>query len=628
MNKLDGFLPCPECGWSGKSEAEPHQLPPGTILQDQYLLGEVLGQGGFGITYIGRDLSQNRTIAVKEYYPGNCAIRDASVTSMITVSGSRQEKILSDGKDKMLQEAKVLQQLNNVSGIVDVYDYFEENNTVYIVMEYLEGSDLRTILNAHTISAEELFQKIVPLMQSLSEVHSRHLIHRDISPDNIMMLKDGSLKLMDFGAARESNDQDDHSISVILKSGYAPVEQYSEKGTQGPWTDIYALCATMYKCITGKTPEESLQRLLQDNVLWPSELGCKITPQQEAILKRGMAVKKEDRYPDLSSLLTDLQLADPDETLSKEDDVTIPMPHDPYRFPPGHDPKNNKRNQLLSFSPDSDSTWHPCCTGRWRSAGLPHVPSYTEHLMQTGEMIHVALAPEAGYEDAFDNNITILKNRLDIFAGKRKYRLKMHGKNSLDLYLPIKAFGESDPDDVLSCFLASEGRMYLADRTYEETQLDPLEIKPSYIDHIDTAYGSVSGFSVSEEIWEDPECEYLTIHLNKEGRKKLGKYQPENAIISMDVLDRSTLSGSRYQVFYSYFEQDVFPDPMYIMNTDKKRAFPAYLPLMEFLLTHEPMEGHLEYVVENTVRWKAAPMNMLVPTKERNLSCRKVASPP
>lgn len=603
MKKLDGSLPCPECGWNGMSDSEPHQLPAGTILKERYLLGEVLGQGGFGITYIGRDLSQDRRIAVKEYYPGNCAIRDVSSTSMITVSGSRQEKVLEKGKEKMLQEAEVLRQLKNVSGIVDVFDFFETNNTVYIVMEYLDGSDLRTILDSHTIPSEEIFRKILPLMQSLAEVHSRNLIHRDISPDNIMMLKDGTLKLMDFGAARESNDQDDHSISVILKSGYAPVEQYSGKGSQGPWTDIYALCATMYKCITGKTPEESLQRLLQDNVQWPSELGCVITPQQEDILKKGMAVKKDDRYSDLSSLLSDLQLADSDETISKEDDVTVSLP--PRRPPPGQDPEKDKRKPNISFRRFLTIIGILAVLAGGGVLGYRMSPAYTEHLMQTGEVYHIALAPEKGNEDAFDENTAILKERLDISAGKRKYRIRKTGTWALDLYLPVQAFGDADPDEVLRHFLTCDGRMYLADRTYDESQQDPVVIEPSYVDHIDSDYGAVSGFTVPKEIWEDPEYEYLTIHLNKEGRKKLGKFRSENAIISSDVLDRTTLSGSRYQVFYSCFGQDPFPDPIHIMNIVKNRSFPAYPALMEYMFTHEPMKGHLEYALEDPIRWEA-----------------------
>lgn len=603
MNKLEAPLPCPLCGWVGSTKPEIHQLPAGTVLKEHYLLGEVLGQGGFGITYIGRDLARDHRIAVKEFFPSNCAIRDATSSSEITVSGSRQEKVLAEGKEKMLQEAEVLRQLKNVSGIVDVYDFFEDNNTVYIVMEYLDGSDLRTILDNHTIPAEELFYKIVPLMQSLSEVHSRNLIHRDISPDNIMMLKDGSLKLMDFGAARESNEQDDHSISVILKSGYAPVEQYSGKGTQGPWTDIYALCATMYKCITGVTPEESLQRLLRDSIQWPSELGIEISPHQEEVLKKGMAVKKEDRYPDLSSLLTDLQLADPDETISKDEDVTVSVGRI-SNSSNRKEPKEKKKKRKISVRRVLTVLGILVILSGVGALGYRMSPAYVERLVQKGEMIHIALAPESGYEDAFEDNTAILKERLNIFAGRRNYRLRKSGSHSADLYLPAKAFGEADPDKVLRFCLTCEGRMYLVDRTYTEDQQDPVVINPDYIEQIDSAYGAIPNLNISKDTWEDPEYDYLTLHLNKEGRKILSGIRPENAIIASDVFDRNILSDYRYHLYPSYFGQDPFPDPIYIMNFVKDLSCPEYMPLIEYLFTHEPMKGHLEYDIEELIRWE------------------------
>ena len=169
-------------------------------------------------------------------------------------------------------------------------------------MEYLEGEDLAHRLKKNLFTANEIFQLMAPIFDTLEKVHRQGIVHRDISPDNIMMLPDGSLKLMDFGAARLMNYEDQRSISVVLKAGYAPEEQYRTKGEQGPWTDVYALCATIYKCITGITPDDALERSFEDSLKWPSELGYPITMRQEAMLKKGMAIRKKDRFQSIGEL--------------------------------------------------------------------------------------------------------------------------------------------------------------------------------------------------------------------------------------------------------------------------------------------------------------------------------------
>lgn len=196
---------------------------------------------------------------------------------------------------------------NGDQGIVNVTDFFEANNTAYIVMEYLDGITLKEYLKGNRqIPVDELMGLLAPLLESLDDVHQSGLIHRDISPDNIMVLKDGSVKLMDFGAARDYTEFGEKSLSIVLKPGYAPAEQYQSRGVQGPWTDIYALCATIYKCITGKTPEDSIQRVMEDELKKPSELGVDISPQIEKTLLKGMSIAPKDRYQNLKDLCEDL----------------------------------------------------------------------------------------------------------------------------------------------------------------------------------------------------------------------------------------------------------------------------------------------------------------------------------
>lgn len=292
---------CPHCGQAPFEVNPVHQLKTGTFLKDRYLIGKSLGQGGFGITYIGLDTMLDVRVAVKEYYPNGISNRNHEASDHVTMTSTGAD-VYERGKLRFLQEAKTLARFYEEPGIVSVHDFFEDNNTAYIVMEYLDGITLKRFVEARgKIPANTLFRAMRPIMRSLEKVHAQDVIHRDISPDNIMLLRDGTLKLLDFGSAREVGG--DKSLSVMLKPGYAPEEQYRSKGKQGPWTDIYALCATMYYCLTEVKPEESVERMVEDTLKRPSELGADITQAQESVILRGMAVHAKDRYQSMAELL-------------------------------------------------------------------------------------------------------------------------------------------------------------------------------------------------------------------------------------------------------------------------------------------------------------------------------------
>lgn len=292
---------CPHCGQAPFEVNPVHQLKTGTFLKDRYLIGKSLGQGGFGITYIGLDTTLDVRVAVKEYYPNGISNRNHEASDHVTMTSTGAD-VYERGKLRFLQEAKTLARFYEEPGIVSVHDFFEDNNTAYIVMEYLDGITLKRFVEARgKIPANKLFRAMRPIMRSLEKVHAQDVIHRDISPDNIMLLRDGTLKLLDFGSAREVGG--DKSLSVMLKPGFAPEEQYRSKGKQGPWTDIYALCATMYYCLTGVKPEESVERMVEDTLRRPSELGADITQAQESVILRGMAVHARERYQSMAELL-------------------------------------------------------------------------------------------------------------------------------------------------------------------------------------------------------------------------------------------------------------------------------------------------------------------------------------
>jgi len=299
---------CPHCGYDNSKEAVPeYQLPLHTILGGKYMLGKVLGEGGFGITYIAYDLNMNIVMAVKEYYPNGLVTRSTTESMTIRTYGGEPGEYFKKGRERFVDEAKRLARFRDLPGIVAVTDFLIENGTAYIVMEFVEGQTLKSYLEqmGGRLPPEQVFDMMAPVFGSLAQIHENGIIHRDISPDNIMISPDGSVKLLDFGAAREFHDLN-KSLSVMLKHGYAPMEQYTSKGQQGPFTDVYALSATIYMAITGMTPENAMDRLLEESLEPPSKLGIALPDYQEAALIKGLAVRQADRFQSVSELYTAL----------------------------------------------------------------------------------------------------------------------------------------------------------------------------------------------------------------------------------------------------------------------------------------------------------------------------------
>lgn len=302
---------CTYCGYHHNDAIQKesmHHLRPYSILAGKYLVGKVLGEGGFGITYIGMDLNLEMKVAIKEFYPNGFVTREGAVTSKVSEYAGTSQQTVQKWKDNFIREARTLAKCSNLSGIVGVKDFFQENNTAYIIMEYLEGETLKEHLkkNGGKMPVEEVMSIMRPIITALSKMHELGLIHRDISPDNIMMQPDGSVKLLDLGAARDYAAEGEKSLSVMLKPGYAPEEQYRTKGKQGPWSDVYALCATIYKCITGVTPPESMERMREDCLQKPSMLGVRMDAMQEKTLLKGMEVYAEKRIQNMDELYRSL----------------------------------------------------------------------------------------------------------------------------------------------------------------------------------------------------------------------------------------------------------------------------------------------------------------------------------
>ena len=310
--KGEGETVCLNCGFNPREyKTRSYTLPPFTILHGNYLIGRVLGAGGFGITYLGMDMQLERMVAIKEFYIRNQMNRDATTTSVVTVNTETEdeERAFHTNYNKFIEEARTLAKLDKLKGIVKVYSCFEENNTAYIIMEYLEGSTLKSFVEHNgTLSWNDTVRILSPVMRSLQELHDQGILHRDISPDNLMFNEEGDVRLLDFGGAKQeySNENRRQSSVFYMKSGYSPIEQISAEGVQGPWTDVYAMAATFYFCLCGHAPVDVTNRISNGDTKTLRGEGARVTERQEAIIMHGLAVRVHDRYPSMQAMLKDL----------------------------------------------------------------------------------------------------------------------------------------------------------------------------------------------------------------------------------------------------------------------------------------------------------------------------------
>lgn len=291
--------PCPVCGYdgSGAERKHPQALRPGAILNGRYIVGRVLGQGGFGITYLALDNQTKSRVAIKEYYPAELAGRTMDGCSVAIHSEERAETF-AYGKAQFLEEARTLARFLDNPYVVRIHNYFEENGTGYFTMEYVEGPGLDKYMAPFggRLGVQEAKHLLLPLMEAMDEVHDKGIVHRDVAPDNIIVTRDGRVKLIDFGAARYSTGEKSKSLDVILKHGFAPYEQYMRRGRQGPWTDVYAMAATFYYAITGKVPPDATERKDEDTLIPPSTLGVPIDERSEEALLKALEVSAVDRF--------------------------------------------------------------------------------------------------------------------------------------------------------------------------------------------------------------------------------------------------------------------------------------------------------------------------------------------
>lgn len=291
---------CVNCGYSPEMDTRsPHHLPLGTLVSERYQVGRVIGEGGFGITYIAFDIHTDTKLTIKEYFPAGFVSRNSAIANSVIVDAGEKADFFAKGLNCYVEEARRLASLSTLQGVVGVKDCVLENGTAYIVMEYIDGITLKSEIQNRGgyISEHDLLEMAKPLVRSLIEVHKAGIVHRDISPDNIMITSAGEMKLLDFGAARCFAENT--NIAAALKRGFAPIEQYHGDSNQGPWTDVYGLCATLYTALNGTVPPDSSERVYTDTLVG---LTAPISHQTSDVILKGLAVQWEYRWQNMQEL--------------------------------------------------------------------------------------------------------------------------------------------------------------------------------------------------------------------------------------------------------------------------------------------------------------------------------------
>ncbi len=301
----DPTTDCPRCGYPKDRLTPKDALPVFSILAGKYLIGSPLGKGGFGITYMAMRLTDETIVAIKEFFPNELAIRDVDGETVLPADAAKAVYYRT-GMKSFTEEGRILHTLSDVEHIVHVLDMIPANQTSYLVMEYVPGISLKKYMKAQNgpFTEQRALDMIRPILLALSAMHSRHILHRDISPENLMVQPDQTLTLIDFGAARTFSQDDDDNLTVILKRGYAPEEQYHSDSRQGPWSDLYAICAVLYQMLTGIRPQEAAARAKADQLTPLSQIpGLSLQKTTYTAIEKGLQVDPLERYPDIAAFM-------------------------------------------------------------------------------------------------------------------------------------------------------------------------------------------------------------------------------------------------------------------------------------------------------------------------------------
>jgi len=559
-------------------------LKAGTLLHDTYVTGALLGEGGFGLTYEAQDRNLKRRVAIKECFCGGYMERAGDG---LTVVPAREEYRDWCGRQKesFLKEAVTLASLGHLPGVVQVLGYFEANQTAYMVMERLEGEDLRRYTRVHgTWDPEEIVRRMLPLMQTLGKIHECGVIHRDISPDNIMVTRDGSLVLTDFGAARamQRDGEMPYPMSRVLKPGFAPPEQSIAGQKQGAYTDVYALSVTLYYCMTGEIPETGLERYYDDTLRTPSGLGCPISAGLESALLRGMDPVPGKRYQTMGEMIRALTAA-------------LPQPQEEHR---------GRAGRILA----AVSLAAACLAGGF---GIRYLYENRARMyLSRIETETVRLAPLDDVNAAdYARTVQVLRERSEVFAGSDRYLLTDED-GTVTLTMPLETYNSCGVDYTLRCYLSRPLNMELmsCEDYMGGTGAEWLSVDRSYIDEAVILRGTVAGCDAQELGLEDAEngYSYIEIRLNEEGAAALHACTSLEEGTALILMYDRTADVS--PVYYNYCYTSGDAAVLRLVSTDQEEN---YLRTLQWNLAHGTFEEPLTFTAQLAADWEATAGSIL-----------------
>lgn len=545
---------------TGSQDMDNYVLKPDTILEKRYRIERVIGEGGFGITYEAVNEKIDMTVAIKELYCREYIKRNVSESDNIQFTYIAAAETFAHAKRRFLQEAKILCGFSNETAIVKILDYFEANGTAYIVMNYLHGTSLDKYLKQNgPMSWETVLEKFKPLIATLERIHNRGVIHRDISTSNIMMLEDGSLCLLDFGSAKDSLKSESKPISVVYaKQGYTPIEQYAKTENIGSWSDVYALSAVCYECLTGECPPDSLQRATFDEYKTLKEQGKNVPAAVENLLKKGLAVQVEDRYANMKELLDALN-----QILSKKKLI-----------------KPKKRVLIIFLIIVLFGIGSVFLFQIYREEILFHFEDTETFYLVTDEEVSI---------DAFNKTLKTIEERIQILVGDEPYILE-EKDGTIRGVLPLKCFGKEDPVDIVRSLISYPNKWTIMG----------CEIERKYIANIN---------------YKDNKKESLVINLVDETPKEL-----QDALVSLCENGNADLVVDSEYKNCLLFEGKMQSSLTFTWNIQSQWKEANIKDLFLYNITHETLNARFNICPEIQAIWEEKDANTTFGKRQCNIS--------
>lgn len=576
-----------------------YHLKAGTLLDERYEIQSVIGEGGFGITYLAVSIHQDEKVAVKEFFWRDYVTRDTSVSDCVQLYEEEKRSEYERQKQKFLKEARIISDFSQEPGIVHVTDQFEGNGTAYIVMNFVEGQTLKKYMeNQNSMEPETAFRMMLPLMEVLDKIHACGIIHRDISPDNLIVGADHSLTLIDFGAAKDYSKLTDKTYSIVLKGGYAPCEQYDRHGKLGPWTDVYALCAVIYFCITKNAPDDAFQRMLHDELKKPSELGISMNPALEKILMKGLALDISSRYQSARELMAAVR------EIIRETD-----------------PKEIRRRWAKRISAVF------CALLLFAGAGYWYYMSHlADFKFRDEEIITVSFGQtdslsHGDYQSAED----ILAGRLDVLLGENNYIIEKTNEKTMEVTMPLAPYQEILENssehyiqfsDFIWQFLACPGKLSINDLILTEDTVKDAQIKKGRLDlDIETSEYQYTTFPKEGDYY------YLEITVEDEYAELIQKYREENPTgdLSFSMDWEEMIEGQEDYTGMDDFNLDTFWEndyqTFYLTGWIQDKDF---YRLLLWDIYHEPYESNLSYSLALPAAWEDTDSSMMAGENQVN----------